>query len=273
MKAGLIGAAALALLVAACGPAAQQAEAEMGMQGPQMAAVDAGMPPMGPDSGPPAQFSQVAQVAPQGGGGGSAMAGGAEQALQQVAMMRQAWCQQGNQLACQSLSAMPGHQQKLAQSAAGCRQGNQRACGEYNNLAQRIFQEVSNMTGINQSHQQNMGTIAAGTAAMTAGHNQRMGEIQRRGAANTAAHNARQESYGAMNQTYNNTQAMGERNTGRFNDYIYEGTTMQGGGVQTRAPYGSTAYTDGSGNVVYGAQGGQAPSGWQELTPSYEAPQ
>ena len=100
-----------------------------------------------------------------------------------------------------------------------------------------------------------------------------MANLQARAAAGQAAHNARQESYAIQNQTWADGQASAERGQGRFVDGIYGGTTMDGGGVQSRIPYGATGYTDGRGNVVAVPDGGSPPDGWQPMNETYAAPQ
>jgi len=75
-----------------------------------------------------------------------------------------------------------------------------------------------------------------------------------------------------MNQAWETGQASIDRNHGRAVDLIYEGDTAQGGGVQSRIPYGSTGYTDGGGNVVAVPNGAAPPPGYQQMRPSYAAP-
>lgn len=225
--------------------------------------------------GDPQQGVQgVSQQGPQGPGGVQPASGGqAEQALQGLYAIRQQQCQMGNQLACQSLGEFPGHSQQLAQAGQACRSGDQRACGAYNALSQRIQTAYAESAQVMQAGAQGEAQMNAWRAQMNANHAGNMARLNAQAAAGQAAHQARQESYAAHNQAWANNQAAAERNTGRFNDYIYEGTTVNGGGVQTFTPYGSTAYTDGQGQVVMGPEGGEPPAGYQQMTPTYAAPQ
>jgi hypothetical protein len=214
---------------------------------------------------------QVFQGGPQGGPQ-QASEDGAQQALQGLYAIRQQQCQSGNTLACQSLGAFPGLGQQLAQAGQACRTGDQQACGTYNSLSQRIFKDYAESAQVMQAGAQGAAQMDAWRSRMNANHAGNMARLDAQAAAGQAAHQARQETYAAMNQTWENGQAAGERNTGRFNDYIYEGTTVNGGGVQTRIPHGSTGYTDGHGNVAAVQEGGEAPPGWQKMNPTYAAP-
>ncbi|HEY9218522.1 MAG TPA: hypothetical protein VIO94_10770 [Phenylobacterium sp.] len=224
-----------------------------------------GAPPPGPQGGPQQGSAQ--------GGAQPASNDQAQQALQGLYAIRQQQCQSGNALACQSLGEFPGHSQQLAQSAQACRTGDQQACGIYNSLSQRIFKAYAESAQVMQAGAQSAAQMNAWRAQMNANHEGNMARLNAQAAAGQAAHQARQENYAAQNQAWANNQAAGERNTGRFNDYIYEGTTVDGGGVQTRVPYGSTGYTDGYGNVAVGPEGGQAPDGYQQMNPTYAAPE
>lgn len=243
----------LLLALAACGDGGDVATAQAAPQ-----QVIPGAPPQGAQT--------ALQQAPQ------QQVDGAQQALQGLYGIRQQQCQMGNQLACQSLGEFPGHSQRLAQSAQACRAGNQQACQTYNGLAQQIFKAYAESAQVMQAGAQAQAQMDAWRAQMNANHAGNMARLDAQAAAGQAAHQARQESYAAQNQAYANSQAAQERNTGRFVDYIYEGTTMNGGGVQTRVPTGSTGYTDGYGNVVAVPNGGQPPAGWQKMTPTYAAP-
>ncbi|WP_309645332.1 hypothetical protein [Phenylobacterium sp.] len=249
------------LALAACGDAGGQAA-----QGDKPQAFQ------GSEQGP--------QAGPQGGGAPQSPNGGpqqasenqAQQALQGLYAIRQQQCQSGNTLACQSLGEFPGHSQELAQAGQACRSGNQQACGAFDRLSQRIAKAYAESAQVMQAGEQSAAQMDAWRAQMNANHAGNMARLNAQAAAGQAAHQARQESYAAMNRTWSNSQAAAERNTGRFNDSIYEGTTVNGGGVQTFVPYGSTGYTDGQGNVVMGPEGGEAPPGWQRMNPTHAAP-
>ncbi|MET0295568.1 MAG: hypothetical protein ABW042_11200 [Phenylobacterium sp.] len=221
----------------------------------------------GPQEGPQTLAQSTAQGGPQ-----QAAADQAQQALQGLYAIRQQQCQSGNTLACQSLGQFPGHSQKLAQSGQACRTGDQRACEAYNGLSQTILKAYAESAQVMQAGAQSAAQMDAWRAQMNANHAGNMARLDAQAAAGQAAHQARQESYAAMNQSWANGQAAGERNTGRFVDTMREGTTVDGGGVQTFVPHGSTAYTDGSGNVVVGREGGEPPAGWQQMNPTYAAP-
>ncbi|MDZ4375180.1 MAG: hypothetical protein U1C74_27670, partial [Phenylobacterium sp.] len=231
-------------------------------------------------AGPP----QALQQAPQGGAppmpqGGQPQGGPpqasetqAQQALRGLYGIRQQQCQMGNTLACQALGEFPRHSQDLAQAAQACRAGGPPACGTFNALSQRIFTSYAESAQVMQAGAQSAAQMEAWRAQMNANHAGNMARLNAQAAAGQAAHEARQESYAAQNQAWANGQAAAERNTGRFNDYIYEGTTVNGGGVQTRIPYGSAGYTDRQGNVIAVPDGAPAPDGWQKMNPTYAAP-
>jgi hypothetical protein len=226
-------------------------------------------PPQGFQGGPQQGRQGGGQPTPQGAQGPE---NEAQQALQGLYAIRQQQCQTGNTLACQSLGEFPGHSQQLAQAGQACRAGDQQACASYNTLSQRIFKAYAESAQVMQAGAQSAAQMDAWRAQMNANHAGNMERLGAQAAAGQAAHQARQEANAAANQAWANSQAAGERNTGRFNDYIYEGTTANGGGVQTRVPYGSTGYTDGRGNVVAVPEGAEAPAGWQKMSPTYAAP-
>lgn len=198
--------------------------------------------------------------------------GEAQQALVGLIQIRQQQCQMGNQLACQVLPEMPARQQKLAGLDQACRSGDRNACGEHQQMAQTIITAYSESAAVMRAGEAGMAQMNNWRAQMNSNAAASMANLQARAAAGQAAHNARQESYAAMNRNWEAGQASAERTQGRFIDGIYEGTTMDGGGVQSRIPYGSTGYTDGRGNVVAVPNGGQAPDGWQAMNPTYAAP-
>ena len=265
MRRFVLGSLLLALAACSDGDGSQttaQGDPQQALQGvPQQAFP--GATQRGPQSG----AQQASQVGPQ-----QASDDEAQQALQGLYAIRQQQCQSGNTLACQSLGEFSGHSQKLAQSGQACRAGNQQACGTYNTLSQSIFKAYAESAQVMRAGAQGAAQMDAWRSQMNANHAGNMARLDAQAAAGQAAHQARQETYAAMNQTWANGQAAAERNTGRFNDYIYEGTTVNGGGVQTFVPHGSTGYTDGHGNVVVGQEGGEAPSGWQRMNPTYAAP-
>jgi hypothetical protein len=203
----------------------------------------------------------------------AAQQGDPHQALQGLMMIRQQQCQMGNGLACQSLSEFPRHNQQLAQSGQACRSGNQQACATYRNLSQRIFTAYAESAAVMQQGAQAAAQMEAWRGQMNANHANNMARLGAQAAAGQAAHDARQAAYAAQNQAWAAGQASQDRAHGRFVDGIYEGTTMNGGGVQTFVPYGSTAYTDGYGNVAVGAEGGEPPMGWTPLSPTYAPPE
>lgn len=202
------------------------------------------------------------------------MPNGAEvqRALQGLTQIRQQQCQSGNHLACQVLPQMPGYSQQLTQLEQGCRSGNQNACGAYQNLSQRIFTAYSESAAVMQQGAAAMAQMDAWRGQMNANAANSMANLQARGAAGQAAHQARQEANAAMNRSWEAGQASIDRGHGRYVDGIYNGTTMHGGGVQSRIPYGSTGYTDGNGNVIAVPNGSRAPDGWQAMDPTYAAP-
>lgn len=261
MRLFVIGSLVLAL--AACSDGGGEAAAPVG---PQQAFMG------GPQQGPPGAPQQGLPPASQGGPQ-QASQDQAQQALQGLYGIRQQQCQSGNTLACQSLGEFPGHSQRLAQAGQACRAGDQQACGAYNALSQQILKAYAESAQVMQAGAQSAAQMDAWRAQMNANHAGNMARLNAQAAAGQAAHQARQETYAAQNQAWANSQAAGERNTGRFNDYIYEGTTVDGGGVQTRVPYGSAGYTDGYGNVAVVPEGGEGPAGWQEMNPTYAAPQ
>jgi hypothetical protein len=200
---------------------------------------------------------------------GAAPRGEARQALAGLVQIRQRQCQMGNQLACQVLPEMPAQEQKLAKLEAACQSGD---CGEYNAFAQKIVTAYSESAAVMRAGDAGMAQMDAWRAQMNRNAAGSMAALQAQGAAGQAAHQARQESYAAMNRSWDAQQASSDRTQGRTIDRIYEGTTMHGGGVQSRIDYGSTGYTDGRGNVVAVPNGGRAPDGWEEMQPTYAAP-
>ena len=204
--------------------------------------------------------------------GGSMQQGNVHQALQGLTQIRQQQCQSGNQMACQVLPQMPGYQQQLVQLEQACQSGKQGACAEYQKLSQRIFTAYSESAAVMQQGAAATAQMNAWRAQMNANAAASMANLQARGAAGQAAHEARQEANAAMNRNWAAGQASIDRGHGRYGDGIYEGTTMNGGGVQARVPYGSTGYTDGYGNVVAVPNGQRGPDGWQPMDPTYAAP-
>ena len=197
---------------------------------------------------------------------------GAQQALVALTQIRQQQCQMGNQLACQVLPQMSGYQQQLGQLEQGCRRGDRNACDGHASLARRITVAYNESAAVMQQGEAGMAQMNAWRAQMNQNAANSMANLQARGAAGQAAHNARQEANAAMNRSWESGQASAERTQGRFVDGIYGGTTMDGGGVQSRIPYGSRGYTDGRGNVIAVPEGGRAPDGWQAMDPTYAAP-
>ncbi len=100
-----------------------------------------------------------------------------------------------------------------------------------------------------------------------------LANLRAQGAAGQAAHEARQQSFDAMNRGWQAGQESSDRTQGRTIDRIYEGTTMDGGGVQTRVPYGERGYTDGYGKVITVPEGGTPPDGWQPMKETYAVPE
>jgi hypothetical protein len=204
---------------------------------------------------------------------GAPRLGVAQQALAGLAGIRQQQCQSGNQLACQALPQMPAIQQQLTQLDQDCRSGDRKACGEFETLALRISTAYSESAAVMQAGEAGMARMNAWRAQMNANAATSMANLRAQGAAGQAAHNARQEANAAMTRSWEAGQASSDRTQGRYIDSIYGGTTMDGGGVQARVPYGTTGYTDGHSNVVAVPQGDRAPDGWQEMDPTYAAPQ
>lgn len=196
----------------------------------------------------------------------------AQQALQNLTQIRQEQCQSGNQLACQVLPQMPGYGEKLSQLNQTCKSGDRKACGDYEKLAQQIFTAYTESAAVMREGEAGMAQMNAWRAQMNANAAASMANLKAQAAAGQAAHEARQDSYDAMNRNWRASQESSDRSHGRFIDGIYEGTTMNGGGVQARVPYGSTGYTDGQGHVVAVPNGSRAPDGWQEMNPTYAAP-
>lgn len=225
---------------------------------------------------PGQQFNQDAPP-PGGSEGGYAQAGyngqgGAEQALEGLIQIRQQQCQSGNSLACQVLPQMPDYQRQLQQYGQGCQSGDRQACAAYQALGERIFTAYSESAAVMRDGEAAMARMNAWRAQMNANAAASMANLEARGAAGRAAHDARQESYAAMNRSWVEGQARSDRNHGRYVDGIYNGTTMDGGGVQARVDYGSTGYTDGHGNVVAVPNGGRPPDGYTQMNPTYAAP-
>lgn len=198
---------------------------------------------------------------------------GAQQALQALLQIRQEQCQSGNQLACEDIGRFPGRSQKLAEAIQACRSGTSQACQAYKTMAEQVFTSYSESAAVMQNGRERMAQMEAWRGQMNANANASMAALKAQGAAGQAAHEARQESYAAMNNAWEAGQASQDRSHGRHIDSIYEGTTMDGGGVQTRIPYGQTGYTDGNGNVATVPQGSDGPYGWQEMNPTYAAPE
>lgn len=196
----------------------------------------------------------------------------AERTLMMLAQIRQQQCQSGNQLACQVIPQMSGYQQELGQLLYKCRGGDSNACNARVRLARRIDIAYQESAAVMQQGEAGMAQMNAWRAQMNQNAANSMANLQARGAAGQAAHNARQEANAAMNRSWEAGQASAERTQGRFVDGIYGGTTMDGGGVQSRIPYGSRGYTDGRGNVIAVPEGGRAPDGWQAMDPTYAAP-
>lgn len=264
---GFVG-AALALGLTACG-AEPGAAARQGAVARQDLAAQPGaaMPQAGATQ--PGAAIQPAAASRRDAGGEQ---GDAQRALQGLMQIRQQQCQSGNGLACQSLPEFPRHHQRLTQTGQACRAGSEQACASYRDLSQSIFKAYAESAAVMRQGAQSMARMDAWRSQMNANHADNMARLNVQAAAGQAAHNARQQTYDTMNQTWANGQAAAERNTGRFNDAIYEGTTMSGGGVRTFVPHGSTAYTDGAGNVAVGAEGGEAPAGWTPMAPTYAPP-
>jgi hypothetical protein len=213
------------------------------------------------------QASAQAGMAP-----GDQQQDGAQQALQGLLQIRQEQCQSGNQLACQALPEFPGHSRQLAQSGQACQSGDREACAAYRNLAERIFTAYSESAAVMRNGAAAMAQMDAWRAQMNRNADASQANLRAQGAAGQAAHEARQQSYEAMNQAWQSGQESSDRTQGRTIDSIYGGTTMDGGGVQTRVPYGEMGYTDGYGNVVTVPQGGSGPDGWEPMRETYAVP-
>lgn len=198
--------------------------------------------------------------------------GNGQRELAALTQIRQRQCQMGNQMACQVLPQMPGYQQKLSQLEQGCRSGNRAACDEQRSLVQRITVAYAESAQVMQAGDAATAQMDNWRATMNSNAAASMAALQARGAAGQAAHAARQESYDIQNRAWAAGQDSAARTQGRFVDGIYEGTTMHGGGVQSRIDHGSVGYTDGNGNVISVPEGGRAPEGWQQMTPTYAAP-
>lgn len=195
------------------------------------------------------------------------------QALQGLMAIRQDQCQSGNNLACQSLQAGPPVFERVRQLGQTCQRGDDSACSAFNELAQQIQTAYSESAAVMQAGADGMARMNAWRSNMNANAAANMAALQAQSAAGQAAHNARQQQYAQMNQAWEAGQAGIDRNHGRAVDRIYEGTTMDGGGVQSRIPYGSTGYTDGSGNVIAVPSGVGAPAGYRQMSPTHAAPQ
>ena len=203
------------------------------------------------------------------GVGGAANPAEAQQALEGLAQIRQQQCQMGNQLACQVLPSFAAVRRQLAQAAEECRSGS---CDSYNQLSQRIFTSYSESAGVMRAGEQGMAQMDAWRGQMNRNAANNLATLQGLAARGQAAHEARQESNAAMSRGWQAGQDSMERSHGRFVDRIYEGTTMDRGGVQARIADGSTGYTDGYGNVIAVPDGQRAPDGWQKMSPTYAAP-
>lgn len=198
---------------------------------------------------------------------------GAQQALQGLLQIRQEQCQSGNQLACQDLNAFPERSRQLAQSSQACQSGDGQACASYRTLAEGIFTAYSESAAVMRNGAAAMAQMDAWRTQMNRNAAASLANLRAQGAAGQAAHEARQQSYDAMNRSWQAQQDSSDRTQGRTIDSIYGGTTMDGGGVQTRVPYGERGYTDGNGNVISVPQGGTPPDGWQPMRETYAVPQ
>lgn len=198
---------------------------------------------------------------------------GAQQALVGLLQIRQEQCQSGNQLACDALPEFPGHGRQLAQLSQACRSGDGQACTSYRNLAERIFTAYSESAAVMRNGAEAMAQMDGWRAQMNRNAATSLANLRAQGAAGQAAHEARQQSFDGMNRAWQAGQESSDRTQGRTIDRIYEGTTMDGGGVQTRVPYGERAYTDGYGKVITVPQGGTAPDGWQPMKETYAVPE
>jgi hypothetical protein len=161
----------------------------------------------------------------------------------------------------------------LAQLSEACQSGDGTACASYRNLAERVFTAYSESAAVMRNGAAAMAQLDAWRAQMNRNASASLANLRAQGAAGQAAHEARQGSYDAMSRAWQSGQDSSDRTQGRTIDSIYGGTTMDGGGVQTRVPYGQTGYTDGNGNVITVPQGGSAPDGWQPMKETYAVPQ
>jgi len=212
-------------------------------------------------------------TAQAGTASGNQQQDGAQQALLGLLQIRQEQCQSGNQLACDALPEFPGHSRQLAQLSQGCQAGDGQACTSYRNLSESIFTAYSESAAVMRNGAAAMAQMDAWRAQMNRNADASLANLRAQGAAGQAAHEARQQSYDSMNQAWQAGQESSDRTQGRTIDSIYGGTTMDGGGVQTRVPYGETGYTDGNGNVVTVPHGGTAPDGWQPMRETYAVPE
>jgi hypothetical protein len=198
---------------------------------------------------------------------------GAQQALAGLLQIRQEQCQSGNHLACQALPEFPAHSRQLAQLNQACRSGDGQACTSYRNLAETIFTAYSESAAVMRNGAEAMAQMDGWRAQMNRNAAASLANLRAQGAAGQAAHEARQQSFDARNRAWQAGQESSDRTQGRTIDRIYEGTTMDGGGVQTRIPYGERGYTDGYGKVITVPEGGTAPDGWQPMKETYAAPE
>lgn len=198
---------------------------------------------------------------------------GAQQALAGLLQIRQEQCQMGNQLACDALPEFPGHSRQLAQLSQACQSGGGQACTSYRNLAERIFTAYSESAAVMRNGAEAMAQMDGWRAQMNRNAASSLANLRAQGAAGQAAHEARQQSFDAMNRAWQAGQESSDRTQGRTIDRIYEGTTMDGGGVQTRVPYGERGYTDGYGKVITVPQGETPPDGWQPMRETHAVPE
>lgn len=216
----------------------------------------------------PRQGTQQADMA-----SGDPQQDGAQQALAGLLRIRQEQCQSGNRLACQALPEFPGHSRQLAELSQACRSGDGQACASHRNLAERILTAYSESAAVMRNGAEAMAQMDGWRAQMNRNAAASLANLRAQGAAGQAAHEARQQSFDGMNRAWQAGQESSDRTQGRTIDRIYEGTTMDGGGVQTRIPYGETGYTDGRGNVITVPKGGTAPDGWQPMKETYAVPE
>jgi hypothetical protein len=161
---------------------------------------------------------------------------GAQQALAGLLQIRQEQCQSGNRLACDALPEFPGRSRQLAQLSQACQSGDGQACASYRKLAERIFTAYSESAAVMRSGAEAMAQMNGWRAQMNRNAEASLANLRAQGAAGQAAHEARQQSYDAMNRGWQAGQDSSDRTQGRTIDRIYEGTTMDGGGVQARIP-------------------------------------